>query len=116
MHALELLFIVALILYSLVIWSHKFKKKLSVWMVVLFGIALSADVSGTIFLCAAAAIKWRWNLHTISGLASILIMALHFIWAYLALRSKGVFERYFNYFSIWAWCLWVVSFISGIPM
>ncbi|HXK40590.1 MAG TPA: hypothetical protein VJ046_00580 [Candidatus Paceibacterota bacterium] len=115
MRTLELLFVVALLLYSFVIWVHKFRKDLSLWMVWLFGIGLAADVSGTVIVCVLAAKSWVWNLHTVSGLLSLIIMATHFAWALCALKVKGDFETYFNRFSVWAWLLWLVAFVSGIP-
>lgn len=115
MRPLELLFVVALLLYSFVIWSHQFKKRFSPWMVWLFGIGLAADVSGTVFLCVAAASRWRFTLHTVSGLVSLLIMALHFGWALLAVTFGGRFEAYFKRFSLTAWGLWLTAFVSGIP-
>lgn len=115
MHSLELLFVVALVLYTLVIWTHRKKHKLYLWMIWTFGIALVADTSGTIFLCAINTTKWTWTYHTISGLTSLFIMALHFTWAFLALTVGGRFEAYFNRFSIFAWLLWLTAFVSGIP-
>jgi len=115
MRPLEMLFVVALMLYSFVIWSHQFKKKFSLWMVWLFGLGLAADFSGTVFLCVAAASRWTWTLHTISGLVSLLIMALHFAWALLSIIFGGKFEVYFKRFSVWAWFGWLIAFISGIP-
>ena len=116
MRPLELLFVVALILYSSVIWLHKLHHKLYLWMVLLFGIGLAADVSGTVFLCMTAGARWRFTLHTVSGLVSLVIMALHFAWALLAVRGVGTSREYFDRFSVYAWLLWLVSFISGIPL
>lgn len=115
MHSMKILFVAALLLYSLVIWSHQVKKNLRVWMVWLFGIGLAADAGGTVFLCMAAASKWTFTLHTLSGAVSLLIMALHFVWALFSVMFGGRFQVYFNRFSVWAWLLWLVSFISGIP-
>lgn len=115
MRPLEGLFVVALVLYTGVIWTHRFKKHLTGWMVALFGVGLLADVSGTIALCAFSANGWTWTLHTISGLASLLIMGLHFVWAlweWAEVRSGSLFQRY----SVYAWLLWLVAFISGIPL
>ena len=84
-------------------------------MIFLFGVGLCADVSGTIFLCVMFADSWKFSLHTISGLVALVIMALHFSWAFLAKVVHGRFEVYFNRFSFYAWCLWLVAFISGIP-
>lgn len=115
MFTLEWLFVMALVLYTWVIWRHRFKKKISAWMVVLFGLGLVADSAGTIFLCAMTAAKWQFTFHTVSGLVSLLIMALHFAWTLLALKKGGAFESYFNRFSIYAWLIWLMAFISGIP-
>lgn len=115
MRPLEALFVVALLLYSFVIWSHQIKKRFSPWMVWLFGIGLVADTSGTVFLCVAAASRWTFTVHTISGLVSLLIMALHFGWALLSITLGGKFEAYFKRFSVFAWLLWLVAFVSGIP-
>lgn len=115
MRPLEMLFVVALLLYSFVIWSHQFKKRFSPWMVGLFGIGLAADISGTVFLCIAAASRWTFTIHTISGLVSLFIMAAHFMCALLAIKIGGKFEVWFKRFSVWAWFGWLMAFISGIP-
>ncbi len=115
MRPLETLFVVALLLYSLVIWSHQFKKRLSPWMVWLFGIGLTADISGTVFLCVMATSNFIFNLHTIFGLISLLIMALHFGWALLSIILCGRFEAYFKRWSVVAWFIWLGAFVSGIP-
>lgn len=116
MQYLELLFFVALVLYTSAIMSHKFKKKLKPWMMVLFGIGLAADICGTVFLCAFSSNSWQWTLHSISGFVSLLIMALHFFWALIAILKGGKFEDKFNQWSIYAWLLWLVAFFSGIPL
>lgn len=116
MRSLELLFVAALILYTLVIWVHRIQHRLYGWMIWLFGAGLLADISGTIFLCAISAVSWKFTLHTVSGFVSLIIMALHFSWAFLAHAAHGKFEAYFNRFSVYAWLLWLVAFISGIPL
>ena len=110
-----MLFVVALLLYSFVIWFHQFRKSFSPWMVWLFGIGLATDVSGTVFLCVAVASRWVFSLHTYFGLVSLLIMALHFVWALLSVTYGGKFESYFKRFSVLAWFLWLIAFVSGIP-
>jgi uncharacterized repeat protein (TIGR03987 family) len=114
---LEWLFVVAFVLYSVVIWWHKFShsQKLSLWMVLLFGIGLAADITGTIFLCVVASARWTWTIHTISGLVALLIMAAHFLWAVIAIKMSGKSELFFNRFSVYAWSFWLIPFISGIP-
>lgn len=115
MLSLEWLFVTALVLYTWVIWRHRFKKNFSAGMVVLFGLGLAADSAGTIFLCVMTAARWQFTFHTVSGLVSLLIMGLHFVWMILALKKGGAFENYFNRFSIYAWLIWLVAFVSGLP-
>ena len=120
MPRLEWLFVVALMLYTIVIWTHwltrRIRPELTRWMLVAFGVALSFDISATIFVCALRSKVWLWNLHTISGLAAVLIMSLHFAWALDAtLRTRGRCRGLFNRFSLSAWCIWLISFITGIP-
>jgi len=112
----ESLFIVALVLYTIAIMSHKRIGHLKLWMLLVFGVGLLADISGTIFLCVLHSSEWEWNLHSISGFAALVIMALHFVWALLAVTRKDSFEEKFNKYSVYAWLLWLVAFISGIPM
>lgn len=112
---LEFLFVVALILYTSVIWTHRFRKRLEKWMVILFGLALVIDMAATIVVCAFAGPLHAWSFHTITGFASLLIMALHFIWAVSAKVLKGKFEANFSKYSLRAWLLWLAAFISGIP-
>lgn len=114
MREFELLFVIALVLYSFVIWFHVFKKRFYLWMVVLFGIGLAADASGTLFLCVASTDKWKFTSHTVSGLMSLVIMAFHFFWAVNAIKIGGRWENYFNRYSICAWFFWLFSFVSGI--
>lgn len=117
MHSpLELLFIIALVLYSTVIWSHRFTGgALRPWMTWTFGTALACDASATVFLCGFGRIQWVWTVHTVSGLLALVIMALHFIWAVISVMKGGNAADRFHRFSVWAWLLWLVSFISGIP-
>ena len=113
---LEILFLVALFLYSGAIWSHRIRKRLRPWMVWTFGLGLATDLGGTVLLCVMSATRWQWSLHAISGLVSLAIMALHFAWAVTALRLEGRSEAYFDRFSVWAWAIWLVAFASGIPL
>ncbi|OGN08559.1 MAG: hypothetical protein A3J46_03865 [Candidatus Yanofskybacteria bacterium RIFCSPHIGHO2_02_FULL_41_11] len=115
MQPVEFLFIIALFFYSLVIWWHKARKILTPFMVWLFGIGLIADTAGTIFVCVLATNEWKFNPHTIFGLTAFLIMAAHFLWAILAIKSRGNFEVYFDRYSVKAWFFWLIAFVSGIP-
>lgn len=113
---LESLFIFALFFYTTAIWSHRFSGTMKTWMLACFSTGLLADISGTIFLCVIVSDTWHWTLHSISGLIALLIMSLHFIWALAAMTRGGTAEEKFNRWSLWAWLIWLIAFVSGIPM
>lgn len=113
---LELLFVVAFLLYTVVIFKHIITTELTERMVWLFGAALTADISGTIFLCYMHAQTWVWNFHTTTGFISVIIMALHFSWALAARRNGGSVQTTFNHTSLAAWVIWFASFASGLPI
>ena len=116
MRPLESLFIVALVLYTTAIFAHKFKGSLKTWMMVVFGVGLTADVSGTILLCVLPSHGWVWTFHSVAGLAALVIMTLHFTWALVAVTKKGKSELMFHKWSLRAWFLWLAAFVSGIPL
>lgn len=113
MRPLESLFFIALALYSVAIWADWFNGALKRWMIWTFGLALCADTAGTFLLCMNLSGAFRVTLHTVSGAASLLIMALHFTWAVLAVRRGERYERLFRRWSLLAWAIWLVSFLSG---
>ncbi len=113
MRYLELFFVAALVLYTTAIWADHIKGVLRGWMVVVFAAGLACDTLGTVLLCATVAGAWRPTFHMITGTASLIIMALHFVWALLALRRGDRFEALFRRWSISAWLLWFSSFASS---
>ena len=107
------IFVIALAGYTFAILRHRilgFTDNLMIWT---FGVALVADTSGTIFLCAREAASFSWSVHTISGILALVIMALHFLWALKAQRDPKT-DQYFHRYSLWAWGLWLVAFVTPI--
>lgn len=113
MHELEWFFVGALLLYTTAIWADRIKGVLRGWMVAVFAAGLACDTLGTVLLCATVADAWRPTFHMITGTASLIIMALHFAWALLAMRRGRRSEALFRRWSIPAWLLWLSSFASG---
>jgi uncharacterized repeat protein (TIGR03987 family) len=112
---LEVLFCVAFALYSIAIFAQHYTKRFELWMVLAFSIALTMDTVSTVVLCCGTQDGWRWTPHAISGLAALVVMALHFSWLLCASRNIARFGPLFNRFSVFAWWLWVIAFASGIP-
>lgn len=113
---LELLFPIAAVIYTTIIWRHFFFPELTPKMKRWFLGALCLDSAGTIFLCGLFIIHWQWTLHSISGLLSLLIMILHYcLLSNKRLWSSGI-VTVLRYTSIGTWILWMTAFISGLPL
>jgi hypothetical protein len=56
------------------------------------------------------------TVHSISGFASLGLMAIHFGWAAAVVldRPDGKAKTYFNRFSVPTWALWLIAFSSGL--
>ncbi|MFA5853660.1 MAG: HsmA family protein [Patescibacteria group bacterium] len=113
MRFLELLFVAALILYTTAIWADRIKGELHAWMVKVFIFGFLCDVFGTILVCVTVTGAWHPTLHMLTGTASLVIMALHLAWAIMAMSRGERSEACFRRWSIPAWLLWLVSFLSG---
>ena len=117
MPILAILFIFsALILYTIAIWSEKLAKDgLKSWMVKIFTSAFVCDLLGTYLMFCRATIKFQLNFHSLWGYVALAIMGLHLFWALVALKYHGRTEKCFHYLSLFAWLIWLLAFISGIP-
>lgn len=104
----------ALILYSLSIWSERIKHQLHKWMIITFIIGFGCDLIGTSIM-GWHAHGLKLNFHTICGYLALIIMGLHLAWAIRAFKNKGNCAQLFNHFSIYAWFVWLLALFSGIP-
>ena len=109
-----IMIILALTLYSVAIWSEKFINNLLPWMIAVFSTAFTCDLIGTAIMFFHSS-QHSINFHTICGYAALLIMGLHLAWAITAIKKQGRAERLFRSFSIYAWFIWLLAFITGIP-
>lgn len=106
--------ILALALYTLAIWSEKFCNDLLPWMIKVFAVGFFCDLLGTSVMFLHNN-QHHINPHTICGYAALLIMGLHLIWALVAFKKQGRAQQLFSRFSIYAWVIWLLAFITGIP-
>jgi uncharacterized repeat protein (TIGR03987 family) len=104
--------LLALCFYTVAVWTEKIKKHLEKWIVYTFASGFMCDLIGTSVMFYLA--KDRFSMHPLCGYLALIIMLLHLIWAIFASRNKK-YEIYFTRFSIFAWCVWLVAFFSGIP-
>ena len=106
----------ALVFYSLGVWSERIAIYLKPWHVVTFWIGFTFDVLGTWTMHKLA--KGTFNLtspHTLTGEIAILLMFIHAVWATFVIR-KGSDELRTNFhrYSIIVWLIWLVPYFGGL--
>jgi uncharacterized repeat protein (TIGR03987 family) len=105
----------ACIFYSVGVWSEKISKKLKGWHVVVFWLGLTCDTIGTGAMGKLAGSLIQFNIHGLTGLAAILLMLFHAVWATLVIVRKDEKKiQEFHRFSILVWVIWLIPMLSGM--
>lgn len=106
----------ALIFYSLGVWSERIAKYLKPWHVFAFWIGFTFDVSGTYAMHLLA--KGQFNIfepHTLTGQTALWLMIVHAIWATQVITKKNEKLRaQFHKFSIIVWLIWLIPYFGGM--
>lgn len=104
----------ALVFYTIGVWSEKIQGELKKWHLVLFYIGLIFDTTGTTIMSQIANGGSLLSFHGITGLLAILLMLFHAIWATVVLvRNDEKAKASFHKLSIIVWLIWLIPFISG---
>ena len=108
----------ALLFYTIGVWSEKLQGKLKPWHLGLFFLGLICDTTGTLLMESIASsstqVATGINLHGITGIVAIALMLIHAIWAAVVLIKKNEdMMSKFHKFSIVVWIIWLIPFISG---
>lgn len=109
--------VMALGLYTLAIWAERITHQLRAWMILVFSLAFACDITGTslMSLMASQNASHEANMHMVCGISALLIMCLHLLWALFTIWKKGRAAKLFHSFSLYAWMIWLLAFITGIP-
>lgn len=102
----------ALIFYSIGVWSERFSGKLKVWHLVLFWMGIICDTWGTGLMFERVG-GLTFDVHGLTGLLAILLMFVHAVWATIVLVKKN--ERLinnFHKFSVLVWFIWLIPYFS----
>lgn len=102
----------AFVLYTTAIWAEKIKHQLRHWMLLVFISGFMCDLVGTSLM--ALHMK-SISIHSICGILALLIMLIHLLWAVDALARGGRCQALFTKYSIYAWLVWLIAFVSGVP-
>lgn len=111
--------VAALITYSIAVWGEQITGELKPVFVVMFCIGVLCDTTGTTIMAlnldAGGAILDPLDaiFHSVTGLAAILLMLIHAVWAIrVLLRGDEVSAARFHKFSKFVWLFWLVPFFS----
>ena len=104
----------ALIFYTIGVWSEKKQGELKSWHLFVFYLGLAFDTLGTTLMSRLVSNGFELNFHGITGLLAIILMFLHAFWATIVLiKNNKKAKSNFHKFSIVVWLIWLIPFISG---
>ena len=111
-----ILITLALIFYSLGVWSERIIRYLKPAHVVFFWIGFAFDISGTWAMHLIA--EGPFNLkepHTLTGQIALWLMLLHAVWAtWVIIKGSENVRKEFHRFSIIVWIIWLVPYFGGM--
>jgi len=106
----------ALLFYSIGVWSERLQGRLKVWHTVFFWIGLVCDTWGTGMMFEFVG-GMSFDVHGISGLLAIVLMFIHAIWATIVLVKKDeTMIVNFHKFSIVVWLVWLIPYFSPMVL
>jgi uncharacterized repeat protein (TIGR03987 family) len=108
-----ILITLALVFYSIGVWSERLAGRLKRWHLIFFWIGLVFDTTGTgIMFDMAGGIGA--DVHSITGMLAIFLMLIHAIWATVVLvikNEKAIMN--FHHFSVIVWIIWLIPYFTG---
>jgi len=106
----------ALLFYSIGVWSERLSGRLKVWHMVFFWLGLVCDTWGTGMMFDYVG-GMSYDIHGLSGLLAIVLMFVHAIWATIVLVKKD--EKMianFHKFSVAVWFIWLIPYFSPMVL
>lgn len=105
----------ALIFYTVGVWSEKRQGCLKFWHLVIFWIGLVLDTTGTTLMSKIAGGTYKLNVHGITGLVAIVVMLIHVLWATIVLlRNDTEMKAKFHRLSVFVWFVWLIPILVGM--
>ena len=78
----------ALVFYTVGVWSEKLQGTLKKWHLCLFWIGFVFDTLGTTLMGQLANDVLKLNFHSVTGVAAIVLMLIHAVWATIVLTKN----------------------------
>jgi uncharacterized repeat protein (TIGR03987 family) len=108
----------ALILYSVGVWSERLARYLKMWHVIAFWTGFFFDASGTVamHLMARGPFDLR-QAHTLTGQIALWLMLVHALWATrVARKGSDDARKGFHRYSVVIWLIWLVPYFGGMVL
>ncbi|BDC77762.1 HsmA family protein [Enterococcus faecalis] len=107
----------ALIFYTIGVFSERWSGILKIRHIFLFGLGLIFDSTGTAIMSTIAkeeSVKGI-SIHQITGTIAILLMTFHLFWAiFVYFKGDEKAKLNFHKFSLLVWLFWMIPYIFGI--
>lgn len=106
----------ALIFYSLGVWSERIARYLKSWHVAAFWIGFAFDISGTYTMHLLSTGPFDiTEPHTLTGQIALWLMLIHAIWATrVVMKNNEKLRLSFHRFSIIVWLIWLIPYFGGM--
>jgi uncharacterized repeat protein (TIGR03987 family) len=102
----------ALVFYSIGVWSERLAARLKRWHLVFFWLGLVCDTVGTGMMLEMAG-GLTFDVHGVTGVLAIVLMLVHAVWATVVLaRRNERWIRNFHRLSVIVWAIWLVPYLS----
>jgi uncharacterized repeat protein (TIGR03987 family) len=106
----------ALVFYSIGVWSERIQGRLKPWHLAFFWAGLACDTWGTGLMIDMAG-GLTFDIHGVTGVIAIALMLIHAVWASLVLiRRDERAIRNFHKFSLVVWLIWLVPYLSPMVL
>ena len=110
--ASSIIITLALVFYSIGVWSERFAGRLKAWHLAFFWLGFVCDTVGTGMMFEMAG-GMSLTIHAVTGLLAILLMLIHAVWATIVLvRKDERMIRSFHRFSVAVWFIWLIPYFS----
>jgi uncharacterized repeat protein (TIGR03987 family) len=108
-----ILITLALVFYSIGVWSERIAGRLKLWHLVFFWGGFVFDTIGTGMMMSWAG-RITYDVHGLTGVLAIVLMLIHAIWATVVLvkEDENAIVN-FHKFSLGVWLIWLVPYFSG---
>jgi len=108
----------ALVFYSVGVWSERISRYLKPWHVGAFWAGFIFDVSGTLAMHRLANSPFDLRApHTLTGQIALWLMFAHAIWASrVAHRGSEAARTGFHHYSLVVWLVWLVPYFGGMAL